>query len=213
MEVTRGLSCVFGTSSSYEAYLFVLAHKQMGAANLLGAGCSEEEVEGLVDSAEGPVLLFLVDSIAKDCGVGLVKRLRARHPGLKAMLLVDSQEAYLRNPEAKEAFDGVASGGSVGRGGLLACVEAITQGERYLDRLLEQVQGDGERSLWNGLNQREREIVPLLAKGLKNKEIAAELFIAETTTRDYVSAILSKLQVSNRAAAAAWAIEQGFVGG
>jgi DNA-binding NarL/FixJ family response regulator len=47
---------------------------------------------------------------------------------------------------------------------------------------------------------------------MKNREIAAELFIAETTTRDYVSSILSKLQVSNRAAAAAWAIEHGFVG-
>jgi len=213
IEATRGLSCVFGTGSSYEAFLFVLAHKQIGATNLLGAGCNEEEVEGLVDSADGPLLLFLVDSIAKDCGVGLVKRLRARRSDLKAMLLVDSQEAYLRNPEAREAFDGIASGGNVGRGGLLACVEAINRGERYLDSLLEQVEGDGERSLWNDLNQREREIVPLLAKGLKNREIAAELFIAETTTRDYVSSILSKLQVSNRAAAAAWAIEQGFVGG
>jgi len=38
------------------------------------------------------------------------------------------------------------------------------------------------------------------------------LFIAETTTRDYVSAILAKLQVSNRAAAAAWAIEHGIAG-
>lgn len=78
--------------------------------------------------------------------------------------------------------------------------------------MLEQVEGRGERSLWNDLNQREREIVPLLAKGMKNREIAAELFIAETTTRDYVSSILSKLQVSNRAAAVGWAIEHGFVG-
>ena len=92
-------------------------------------------------------------------------------------------------------------------------MHAVTQGRRYLDALLRHVEGNSERTLWNALNQREREIVPLLAKGMKNREIAAALFIAETTTRDYVSSILSKLQVSNRAAAVAWAIEHGFLGG
>ncbi len=126
--------------------------------------------------------------------------------------MVNSQETYVKNPAVREVYDGVTSGGVVGRGGLIYCAEAVIKGEHYVDSLLEEVEGRSERSLWNDLNQREREIVPLLAKGMKNREIAAELFIAETTTRDYVSSILSKLQVSNRAAAAAWAIEHGFVG-
>jgi len=212
LEATSGLQAVFGTDSPYEAYLFVLAFKQTGAKNLIGAGCTEKEVEDLVNSATGPVLLFLVDRIAKDCGIGLVRRLKERKPDLKAMLLVNSQDAYARNPAVSEIFEGVVSGGNVGRGGLMACVEAVTQGGRHLDGLLKEVEHKSERSAWNHLNQREREIVPLLAKGMKNREIAAELFIAETTTRDYVSSILSKLQVSNRAAAVAWAIEHGFVG-
>ena len=203
---------IFGTDSSYEAYLFVLAVRQACGSNLLGAGCSEKEVEDLVDAAEGPPLLFLVDRIAKDCGVALVRRLKERRPELKALLLVNSQEAYARNPEVREVYDGITSGGTVGRGGMVRGIQAVARGERYLDALLEEVEGESERSLWNGLNQREREIVPLLAKVMKNREIAAELFIAETTTRDYVSSILSKLQVSNRAAAVAWAIEHGFVG-
>ena len=178
----------------------------------MGASCSEKEVENLVDSAEGPPFLFLVDRIAKDCGVALVRKLRERRPGLKAMLLVNSYESYARNPGVHETYDGVTAGGSVGRGGIVRCIQAVARGERYLDSLLEKVEGESQRTLWNDLNQREREIVPLLAKGKKNREIAAELFIAETTTRDYVSSILSKLQVSNRAAAAAWAIEHGFVG-
>jgi hypothetical protein len=44
----------------------------------LGARCSEKEVEDLVDSFNGPVLLFLIDRITKDCGVSLVKRLKER---------------------------------------------------------------------------------------------------------------------------------------
>ena len=60
--------------------------------------------------------------------------------------------------------------------------------------------------LLGSLSIRERSILPLLARGLKNKEIASELSIAESTTRDYVSSILAKLQISNRAAAAAWCL-------
>jgi two-component system response regulator DevR len=212
LETTRGYGVVLGSSARYESFLFVLTFKTMNAGNLLGAGCTEKEVEDLVDSTPGPVVVFLVDSLAKDCGVGLVRRLKAKRADLKAMLLVNSVETYAKNPAVQEVFDGITAGGSVGRGGLIQCVEALVRGEHYLDRLLEEVEEPGVRFAWNDLNQREREILPLLAKGLKNREIAAELFIAETTTRDYVSSILSKLQVSNRAAAAAWAIEHGFVG-
>ncbi|WP_255134140.1 response regulator transcription factor, partial [Synechococcus sp. Cruz CV12-2-Slac-r] len=94
----------------------------------------------------------------------------------------------------------------------LSCLEAICQGGHHIDPLLKNISNQEINNDWNKLNQREREILPLLAQGLKNKEIAAVLFIAETTTRDYVSAILAKLQVSNRAAAAAWAIEHGIAG-
>ena len=111
------------------------------------------------------MLLFLVDGISKDCGVGLVRRLRVRRPDLKAMLLVTSEEAYGKNPATREVFDGIVAGGSVGRGGISSCIEALTKGERYLDSLLKEVQGQG--SAWNDLNQREREILPLLATGKK----------------------------------------------
>ena len=212
LEATRGFSFVFGSNAPYEAYLFVLNFRQLGARNLLGAGCTEKEVEDLVDSSPGPTLLFLVDGISRDCGVGLVRRLKERKPETRATLLVNSQDSYARNTAVGDVYDGVAAGGSLGRGGVLECILAVTRGERYHDPLLLRVDTEGDRSLWNDLNQREREILPLLAKGKKNREIAAELFIAETTTRDYVSSILSKLQVSNRAAAAAWALEHGFIG-
>ena len=114
--------------------------------------------------------------------------------------------------EHLSSFDGLVSASSIGRGGILSCLEAICQGGHYIDKLLQNIANESSHTVWNELNQREREILPLLARGLKNKEIAAELFIAETTTRDYVSVILAKLQVSNRAAAAAWAIEHGLTG-
>ena len=212
VQLVKDFDIVFGTNSRYEAYLFCLLDKHVGRHGVLGAGCDEQEVEDLVISANRPLLLLLSDGLSKDAGVGLLQRVLARKQDMRAILLVNSLERYNRNSAGLAAFDGLVSAASVGRGGLIACLEAVRQGNRYVDQLLQEVSED-ESSAWNWLNQREREILPLLARGLKNKEIAAELFIAETTTRDYVSSILGKLQVSNRAAAAAWAIKHGLTGG
>jgi DNA-binding CsgD family transcriptional regulator len=57
----------------------------------------------------------------------------------------------------------------------------------------------------NGLTCREREILPLLAKGLSNKEIADRLFISPDTSKHHVTNIFAKLKVHTRAAAvSAW---------
>ena len=210
--LVRGFDIVFGTKSYYEAYLFCLVDKQIGRYGILGAGCDEKEVEDLVASAERPVLLLLSDSLSKDTGIGLLGRLRGQRKEIRTILIINSLDAYIRNKEALSSFDGLVSASSIGRGGILSCLEAICQGGHYIDKLLQNIANESSHTVWNELNQREREILPLLARGLKNKEIAAELFIAETTTRDYVSVILAKLQVSNRAAAAAWAIEHGLTG-
>jgi hypothetical protein len=47
VEASKGYVGIFGTDSSYETYIFVLAVKRSGGAHLLGAGCSEKEVEVL----------------------------------------------------------------------------------------------------------------------------------------------------------------------
>ncbi|MBP6603508.1 MAG: response regulator transcription factor [Verrucomicrobiales bacterium] len=58
---------------------------------------------------------------------------------------------------------------------------------------------------------REREILSLVAKGKANKEIAAELGIAEDTVKRHVSNVLQKLEVSDRAQATAEAIRRGII--
>ena len=52
------------------------------------------------------------------------------------------------------------------------------------------------------INEREFEMIELIANGYSNKEIAAELFLSEGTVRNYLSMILEKLQLRDRTQAA-----------
>ena len=54
------------------------------------------------------------------------------------------------------------------------------------------------------LTQQERKILLLVAEGKTNKEIAAEVFLSDKTVKNYVSSILSKLNLQRRAQAAAF---------
>jgi NarL family two-component system response regulator LiaR len=60
------------------------------------------------------------------------------------------------------------------------------------------------------LTRRETETLQLIARGLSNQEIAANLFVHERTIAKYVSNILDKLHVSNRTQAALYAIREGL---
>jgi two-component system response regulator DevR len=61
------------------------------------------------------------------------------------------------------------------------------------------------------LTTRESDILRLIAGGLANKQIGAKLQLSEKTIKNYVSRILSKLNVSARTQAAVYAIKAGFI--
>ena len=61
------------------------------------------------------------------------------------------------------------------------------------------------------LTDREIEVLRLVAKGMSNKEIAAELVIAENTVKNHVRNILEKLQMRSRMEAAMYAVREKLV--
>jgi two-component system nitrate/nitrite response regulator NarL len=93
---------------------------------------------------------------------------------------------------------------------LIKAIEKVHAGEISLDRptmgrmLRETMSGrdqkevDPEQTKIKSLTQREREVVALIAEGLKNRQIGERLFISETTVTHHLSSIYSKLGVSDR---------------
>ena len=213
IRLVKDYDIIFATGSTYEAYLTVVIHGLLKNYSLLGAGCTEREVEDLAETSRNPLLVVVIDSINKDYGIQMITHIKQAKTQTQAILIADNLEKFKLNKDRLDIYDGLVSAGSIGYGGLMKFVEWITTHQgRYIDASLEtELQHDDTNGLAS-LNQRERQILPLLARGMKNREIAKELYIAETTIRDYVSSILSKLHLSNRAAAAAWIIERGLAG-
>jgi DNA-binding NarL/FixJ family response regulator len=63
----------------------------------------------------------------------------------------------------------------------------------------------------NGLTARETQVLELVVEGETNKEIAADLSIAEDTVKIHLRNILEKLHLQNRIQAAVYAVRQGLV--
>lgn len=83
--------------------------------------------------------------------------------------------------------------------------------EALLDRIRREYNEPGPApELEQGLSPRELEVLQLVARGLDNSEIAAELGISPRTAKNHVSSILAKLDVPNRIQAATYAVRSGL---
>ena len=99
------------------------------------------------------------------------------------------------------------------RGSALAdAIGSVSRGESLLDsavtqKVLERVRSANERKSddpLNALTEQEHKILSLIAEGKTNKEIAEEVFLSDKTVKNYVSSILSKLNLESRTQIAAW---------
>jgi DNA-binding NarL/FixJ family response regulator len=104
---------------------------------------------------------------------------------------------------------------------LIAAVRAAATGDSLIEpsitrRLVERFAAPappaGPPRELAALTEREREVLRLIARGLSNAEIAAELVVAETTVKTHVARLLTKLGVRDRVQAVVVAYQTGFVG-
>jgi NarL family two-component system response regulator LiaR len=96
---------------------------------------------------------------------------------------------------------------------LIDAIRAVHAGDARIHpsvaaRLMNQVARPAANQKVDALTSRELEVLKALARGMANKEIAADLGVAEKTVKTHVSAILRKLQVADRTQAALYAVRE-----
>ena len=170
--------------------------------------------------AKQPDLVLMDLKMPKMNGIQATKAIREQFPNVRILVLTtfDADEwvidairngasGYLLKDTPQEelvkAIIDTANG--------LSHIDPHVAGKLF-DRITQQpvsVMPDGK--LIGQLSDREREVLRLLATGLSNTEIAQILFLSEGTVKNYVSALFSKLGVTDRTQAAILAIRAGFV--
>lgn len=146
-------------------------------------------------------------------GIEICRELVERFPDVQVVMLTSYDDEDL----IMEAIMAGAKGyilKQVGNEELVRAVEVVVRGESVLDpvitkRLLERMRsrpGTEEASELSTLTRQEKKVLALVAEGKTNREIAKAIYLSEKTVRNYVSNILSKLNLSNRAEAAVYAV-------
>jgi DNA-binding NarL/FixJ family response regulator len=189
---------------------------------------SSPDIEVIGTADNGANALALLEDLSPDVvlmdlkmpvlnGVQTTRHIREKYPEIKVLVLTtfDADEWVV------DAIRAGASGYLLKdspREEIVAAIHRTAQGEttvspRITDTLYRVVKHGtpGDSSIVEDLNEREREILNLLANGLTNADIAEKIHLAEGTVRNYVSSIFAKLNVADRTQAAAIAWRHGLV--
>jgi len=146
-------------------------------------------------------------------GIDACREINEQLPETKVIMLTSYAEDEM-------LFDAISAGAcgyvlkQVGSDDLISALEAVGRGEALLDPAVTQQVFDRVREAarkeqaeaFDQLTDQEMRILSLVAQGKTNREIAEELFLGEGTVRNYVSSIFNKLDLTNRAEAAAYAV-------
>ena len=161
---------------------------------VIGEGANRTESLALATSEQPEIILFALNeaSIAKQARLVILTGLRDPKVHQRAVRL-GATGVVLKDMPAED---------------VVKAIEKVHSGEVWLNRsmtasvLAGLVRGNGELDLEAAkivtLTKREREICTLIGEGLKNKQIAARLFISDATVRHHLTSIFDKLDVSDR---------------
>lgn len=198
-----------------------------GLRTILGSDPGVEVVGVVADGAEAvemvaekrPDLVLMDLMMPLMNGVQATRRICRDYPETRVLVLTtyDADEWV---------FDAIRSGAAgyllkdSPRDKLLAAIRDAMEGRTPVDpgvagKLFQHVVQRApapESSIIKELSEREKEVLALVGRGLSNQAIAERLYLSEGTVKNYVSAILDKLDVADRTQAAVLAIRYGVVG-
>ncbi|MEV6603682.1 response regulator transcription factor [Kutzneria sp. NPDC051319] len=183
-----------------------------------------DDIEVVGSAGTGSEALELVTSVAVDVvlmdlrmpvmdGVEATRRISAAHPDLAVVVLT----TYSDDESITTALQAGARGyltKDAGRAEITAALRAVAAGQSTFDaavsrRLVAALATPAPPPA--GLTAREAEVLTLIARGLANADIAAALFIGETTVKTHINNLFAKIGVRTRPEAIRYAYSSGIV--
>ena len=157
-----------------------------------------------------PDIVVLDVRLPDGSGIDACREIRKRWPTVKVLILT----SYADQDALLEAFDAGASGYILKRVDSIGLVEAVRDvgrdkqvfGQALDAALTNRIRSNGlAPGKLERLSLQERKVLDRLALGKSNKQIAEEMFLSDKTVKNYVSHILSKLEMASRTEAATYA--------
>jgi two-component system response regulator DevR len=189
--------------------LRALLNRKEGLAVVGDAGSVEQAVTEAARTK--PDVIIMDVRLPDGSGIEACREIRQAHPETRVIMLTSYAD--------EDAVFASILAGAAGyllkqtRGNALAdAISSVMRGESLLDpavtqKVLERVRTSGQRGEddpLSALTDQEHKILALIAEGKTNKEIADEVFLSDKTVKNYVSNILSKLNLRRRSEAAAF---------
>lgn len=166
-----------------------------------------------------PDLVVMDVRLPDGSGVEACREIRAEFPATRVVMLT----SY---PDEEAVMSAIIAGASgyllkqIRARDLVAALETVAGGESLLDpgvtaqvlARIRRIATEGQPDEFAELTPQERRILTLVAEGQTNREIAGAIFLSEKTVKNYVSSILSKLNLERRAQAAAFVAKHRWPG-
>jgi len=175
-----------------------------------------KEAISQVDAFRPDIVLMDIRLPGKS-GIDACEEIKEKYPDVRVIMLTSYAEDEMLFSAIKAGASGYVLK-QIDSDGLVNSLDAVARGDASLDpavtqRVFQEVRRavkEEEAASFSDLSQQEKMVLKLVAEGKTNREIAQSLYLGEGTVRNYVSSILSKLGVSNRAEAAAYAVEHNL---
>jgi DNA-binding NarL/FixJ family response regulator len=189
--------------------------QQRGIRVVGEAGLAVDAIRQACDLQPDVVLMDL--SMPGMSGIEATQRLTAAAPFVRVLVLtVAADERHVTDALLAGACGYILKETPIAQ--VLEAIRAAARGEvtispRVASVLVQRLRrpSNNEAPLGAELTVREHDVLDLLARGMANPEIATALNLSEHTVKNYVSSILTKLQVENRIQAAVLAVRAGVV--
>jgi len=190
----------------------------------------EPDIEVVAEASEGGEAVAKAQQLSPDLvlmditmpgmnGLEATRQIKALKPGVKVLILTMHEgnqyiSEFLRSGASGYVLKDTAAQELVG------AIRAVNQGDAFLypsiarmllEEYIQKVQSGEERGSYDGLTDREREVLRMVAEGKTNKEIADDISLSVRTVQAHRANLMGKLHMHDRTELVRYAIRKGLI--